>query len=99
MNIIYQAAAFFLLLNIGAGLIRILRGPTAADRLLTIQLFGTTGTTILILLALEARNEAFQDVALVFALLAGVLGVVFTRYGQLRTDASQPSSELKHGLE
>ncbi|MFQ3567320.1 MAG: monovalent cation/H+ antiporter complex subunit F [Aggregatilineales bacterium] len=99
MNIIYQAAAFFLLLNIGAGLIRILRGPTASDRLLTIQLFGTTGTTILILLSLEARNEAFQDVSLVFALLAGILGVVFTRYGQLRTDANQPSAELKHGLE
>jgi multicomponent Na+:H+ antiporter subunit F len=80
MDSVYHAAALFLLLTIGAGLIRIWRGPTSADRLLAIQLFGTTGTAILILLSVAVGNVAFQNVALIFALLAGVLGVVFTQY-------------------
>lgn len=82
MSTLYQIVALFLLLNIAAGLFRIWRGPTIADRLLAVQLFGTTGTAILILLALESGNDAYQNVALVFALLAGILGVAFTRYAQ-----------------
>jgi multicomponent Na+:H+ antiporter subunit F len=82
MTLIYQLAALFLMLNIVAGMVRVLRGPTTADRLLAVQLFGTTGTAILILFSLQTGNKAFQDLALIFALLAGILGVTFTRYGQ-----------------
>ncbi|MCS6835369.1 MAG: multiple resistance and pH regulation protein F, partial [Anaerolineae bacterium] len=47
MSAFYTLAALFLLLNIGLGLLRIWRGPTAADRLLAVQLFGTTGSAVL----------------------------------------------------
>ncbi|MDW8173593.1 MAG: monovalent cation/H+ antiporter complex subunit F [Anaerolineae bacterium] len=90
MSAFYTLAALFLLLNIGLGLLRIWRGPTAADRLLAVQLFGTTGSAVLIVLSLDSHSEALQDVALVFALLAGVLGVAFTRYGQ--STSSDPST-------
>ncbi len=93
MTLVYQIAVIFLLLNIGAGLVRILRGPTPADRLLAVQLFGTTGTAILILLSMEANNDAYKNVALAFALLAGILGVAFTRYGQAPRAASSPPKE------
>ena len=43
------ALAFFLLLNIAAGLLRIVRGPTRVDRMLAAQLFGTTGVAVLLL--------------------------------------------------
>lgn len=81
MTSVYELVALFLLLNIGVGLLRILRGPTPFDRLLAVQLFGTTGTAILLVLSLTGNTEAFQNIALVFALLAGVLSVVFTTYG------------------
>jgi multicomponent Na+:H+ antiporter subunit F len=96
---IYQAAVIFLLLNIGAGLIRIWRGPTPADRLLAVQLFGTTGTAILLLLALAQGDEALKNVALVFALLAGVLGVVFTRYGRENNADENTVTEAARELE
>lgn len=73
------AVALFLLLNVLAGLVRIWRGPTAADRMLAAQLFGTTGTAILLLLAEGLSNAALRDVALVLALLASVATVVFVR--------------------
>lgn len=72
-------AALLLLLNIGAGMLRIMRGPEAADRMLAAQLFGTTGVAILLLLGEALRMAALRDVALVFALLAAVAAVAFVR--------------------
>jgi len=71
--------ALFLLLTLVAGLWRILRGPTAADRMMAAQLFGTTAVACLLLLAQAFETPALRDVALVFALLAVVTAVAFVR--------------------
>lgn len=75
----YTALAAFLLLNLIGGLIRVLRGPTPADRMLAAQLFGTTGVAVLLLLAEGMERPGLRDVALVFALLASVNTAVFVR--------------------
>jgi multicomponent Na+:H+ antiporter subunit F len=75
------AVAAFLLLTLVAGMIRVVRGPTAADRMLAAQLFGTTGVAVLLLLAQAGKNEALVNVALVLALLAAVVGVTFINRG------------------
>ncbi len=79
MQTLYLALALFLLVNLGAGMWRIFRGPTAADRMLSAQLFGTTAVAVLLLLAQTKENTALLDVALVFALLAAVTAVAFVR--------------------
>lgn len=79
MQDFYEALALFLFLNLGAGMWRVLRGPTAADRMMAAQLFGTTAVAILLLLAEETGGAALRDVALVFALLATVAAVAFVR--------------------
>ncbi len=79
MQFLYYGLAFFLLLTLGAGMWRIIAGPTAADRMLTAQLFGTTAVALLLLLAEANRTSALRDVALVFALLAAVTAVAFVR--------------------
>ncbi|MGM8909727.1 monovalent cation/H+ antiporter complex subunit F [Psychrobacter sp. 1U1] len=79
MQSIYLALALFLLLNLSAGMWRVLRGPTAADRMLAVQLFGTTAVAVLLLLAEASSSAALRDVALVFALLAAVTAVAFVR--------------------
>jgi len=79
METFYFALMVFLLLNMGAAMVRVVRGPSTADRLMTGQLFGTTGVAILLLLA-EATGEAvLRDVAIVFALLAVMVVICFTR--------------------
>jgi multicomponent Na+:H+ antiporter subunit F len=83
------AVAVFLLLTLMGGMVRVVRGPAAADRMLAAQLFGTTGVAILLLLAHAGTATALIDVALVFALLAAVVGVTFVSRGM----ASWPSSE------
>ncbi len=71
--------ALLLLLTLTAGLWRVWRGPTPADRMLAAQLFGTTAVASLLLLAQSIGTPALRDVALVFALLAAVTVVAFVR--------------------
>lgn len=75
------AAALFLLVTIVAGMVRVLLGPTDADRMLAAQLFGTTGVAILLLLGEALAMPALTDVALIFALLAVVAALAFVRQG------------------
>ena len=91
MHILYHGLALFLLLNLGAGMWRVLRGPTAADRMLAAQLFGTTAVAVLLLLAQATENPALRDVALVFALLAAVTAVAFVRRVWLTREAVHDS--------
>lgn len=61
-----------LLLTILIGLGRVVLGPTRVDRLLAIQLFGTTGTALLLVMAQWQAQPALRDVALLLGLLAAV---------------------------
>ena len=92
MQTLYLLLTLFLLLNLGAGMWRVLRGPTAADRMLAVQLFGTTAVAMLLLLAQAYSNAALRDVALVFALLAAVTSVAFVQ-------RAWPNQEAKHDTE
>lgn len=71
--------ALFLLLNLLAALVRVVRGPTSADRLLAALLFGTTGVAVLLLLAHAGGSQGLVDTALVFALLAAITGAAFAQ--------------------
>ncbi|HBQ44800.1 MAG TPA: pH regulation protein F [Thiomicrospira sp.] len=79
MDKLYLAIALFLLLTLVAGMWRILKGPTPADRMMAAQLFGTTAVACLLLLAQALQQPALRDVALVFALLAVVTAVAFVK--------------------
>ncbi len=79
MSVFLYGAALFLVLNLLAGLLRVLRGPSDADRMLAAQLFGTTGVGVLLLLAEAQEVAALRDAALVFALLAALATAGFVR--------------------
>ena len=94
MTVLYLTLALILLLTVGIGLVRVLRGPTATDRMLAAQLFGTTAVAILLLLGQATGNTAIWDVALIFALLAAIAAVTFVR----RKDVDKVSeTEGKNG--
>jgi multicomponent Na+:H+ antiporter subunit F len=76
MGSVAVAAAVVLLLTLGAVLVRLERGPTAADRVLAATFIGTTGVAVLLLLARATGQPALLDVALVLAVLAAVPVIV-----------------------
>lgn len=61
------------------GLVRILRGPGDADRLMATQLLGTGGIAGLLLLGAATDRGAVVDVALTLALLAAFASFAFVR--------------------
>lgn len=87
MSALYAAAAVVLLLALGAGLYRLLRGSTHGDRMLSAQLFGTAAVAILLLAGVGGERAYLLDVALVFALLAAVAIIAFVQRAALRDEA------------
>lgn len=79
MQAFHLALALFLLLNVMAGLLRIVRGPAPVDRMMAAQLFGTTGVAVLLVLAEGLTAPDLRNVALVFALLAVLAALAFVR--------------------
>lgn len=73
-------AAMLVLLMTAAGLVRLLRGPGDADRMMAGQLLGTGGIAVL-LLASAISEPAIADAALTLALLAAFASVAFVKYG------------------
>ncbi len=71
------AAACFVLTMVALGLVRILRGPTVADRIMAAQLLGSGGIATLLLLAAATGMAAAIDVALSLALLAAFVSAAF----------------------
>ena len=66
-----------LLISLLAGMIRVLRGPTEADRMMAAQLFGTSAVAMMLVLSHLMAMPALLDVALVLAILAAVALVAF----------------------
>ena len=83
------AAAAFVLATVALGLLRILRGPSDADRLLAAQLLGTGGVAALLLLGVGTMEAAVGDLALVLTLLAAFASVGFVT-GLDRPDSAGP---------
>ena len=77
MNTFLLSAAVFVLGTVALGLVRILRGPGNADRMLAPQLLGTGGVAALLLLGEATYDAAVVDTALVLALLSAFASVAF----------------------
>ena len=73
------AAAFLALATVAAGLVRVLRGPAPADRMMAVQLLGTGGIAALLLLAAGSGGWAILDAALALAVLAAFASVAFVQ--------------------
>jgi multicomponent Na+:H+ antiporter subunit F len=72
------AAAAFVLLTTGLGLVRMLLGPSAADRMMAAQLLGVGVGAASLLIALASGTAAIIDIALTLALLAAFAAVALT---------------------
>jgi multicomponent Na+:H+ antiporter subunit F len=75
----YLGAAIVILITVIGGMIRVVRGPSSADRMIAAQLFGTSGVAWILLFSVVKEKPVYIDVALVLALLAAVTAVAFVR--------------------
>lgn len=73
-----NVATFVVLVTVAAGLLQILRGPSRADRLIAVQLFGTGGCAAMLLLAFGRDSAPLIDIALTLAVLAAFAAIAFS---------------------
>lgn len=73
------AAALLVFLTMLAGLIRVLRGPSVADRIMAAALLGTAGIAVLLLAGVATGVPALADLALTLAVLAAFASVAMAR--------------------
>jgi len=93
MSWLYSLAAWLLVVSLLFGVVRIAIGPSEADRMVTAQLFGTTGVAILLLLAYSVQSRPIIDVALVLAVLAVIAIVAFVRRVRQPLRSELPTDE------
>jgi multicomponent Na+:H+ antiporter subunit F len=60
--------------------VRLLKGPTLADRVVAIDLIGVLMVSILVVTAAATAQQAFLDVGMVVALISFVGTVAYSRY-------------------
>ena len=86
------AALGFILAMLALGMMRILRGPGDADRMMAAQLIGTGGIAALLLLGAVTRVAEAIDVALTIALLATFASIAFAKKELPDLDADEAGS-------
>ena len=59
---------------------RVVRGPTTPDRVIAVNVVGTTTVVVIALLAAAVGEPGFLDVALVYALLNFLLSVGLAKF-------------------
>ena len=70
----------FLLGSCALGIVRIIIGPTAADRLTALNLVGSQVVALLVITAVRAGAPVYLDVAMVYAVFGFVGILALTRY-------------------
>ena len=69
---------------VGLGLlfavIRLLKGPTPADRVVALDTFNIIVIGVIALLAYSFKNSLYLDITIVYAILAFIETIVFARY-------------------
>ena len=86
MTELLSLSVLVLMLSLFLGLVRVLLGPGAGNRMLATQLIGTAGVGLLLLLGSLLEQPALVDVALILALLAAVAAAAFTGVQETRND-------------
>ncbi|MBE0700194.1 MAG: cation:proton antiporter [Acholeplasmataceae bacterium] len=79
ITVVIVCAIIILLLTF-VGLFRAYVGPTAADRIVAINMISTKITTLIVMIALATAQESFVNVALVYALIGFVATIGLSKY-------------------
>ena len=77
METFFIIAAAALIITFLIGMVRVCIGPSAGDRLLSLQLIGTTSAALLLILSNGGEYIEMVDIALIFALLAPITSAAF----------------------
>ncbi len=94
LNSAINLAMGLTMIGLIAGCIRMFKGPTAADRVVSLDFVTILLVAITSLLALQLDNSAYLDLGLALALVGFLATVAFARY--LETNEPRPTDTQSH---
>ena len=94
LNLAGLTALALLLISMVLVLWRMARGPTAADRVIALDLLSMLVVAFLVTISLHAQETSYLDVAIAYACIAFLGTVALARY---ISRTSQKPSEKKQG--
>lgn len=80
MNKLLIFASLFLSLTIFMCIFRAIKGPTATDRLVSINVIGTKTIILILMISFILKETYFVDVALVYALISFIASIVISKF-------------------
>ena len=80
MQFILNFALLFLSFTLVGCIVRAVKGPTPADRVIAVNVIGTKTIVVLVAVAVLLKQTYFVDVALVYALISFVSTVFIADY-------------------
>ncbi|MDO9628909.1 MAG: monovalent cation/H+ antiporter complex subunit F [Acholeplasmataceae bacterium] len=72
--------AIFLVLLSFVGLYRAYKGPTAADRIVAINVISTKVSVVIVLIALWIKQGSYVNVALIYAMIGFITTIGVAKY-------------------
>ncbi|MGE5351404.1 MAG: monovalent cation/H+ antiporter complex subunit F [Syntrophothermus sp.] len=81
---VYQGDMLFKLINVTLFsavliLLRVIFGPTSADRIVSVDIFGVLTIGILALIALYYKESFFMDIGLIWALMSFIASIAYAK--------------------
>ncbi len=86
-NIIFYISIFIALIGVLIALVRMIKGPTAADRAVSLDVMTIISISVIVFIAFFTGREIYLDVAMIYALISFLGVVAVARYleGSLKT--------------
>jgi multicomponent Na+:H+ antiporter subunit F len=88
VNVLLPALLLFLFANLAAGLWRVHRGPTAADRMQSALLLGSTSVAVVLVMAEWQQVAWLRVAALLVVMLAAVISIAYAAVAQGLADGA-----------
>lgn len=79
MNLIFMAALIFLAVMLLLCLLRAVRGPRVADRIVAVNMMGTMVMVMIAILALMMEEGYLVDICIIYAMISFLSVVVLTK--------------------
>ena len=80
MNNFLIGLTIFIVSLIFISMIRVVKGPTIADRVVAINVIATKITIAIVVISILTNQQTYIDVALVYALIGFIASIAIVRY-------------------
>lgn len=97
-RVVLEAALLFFAVMLSLCLIRAIKGPKIADRLVAVNMMGTMVMVIIGILAILMQEEYLVDICLIYAMISFLAVIILTKvYMGVYLAEKQKKEEQKNG--